>query len=47
MYDVEGNNIMPAQFDMSEYIDAVKKWEIKQKLTSQTKETFNDLIDEL
>jgi hypothetical protein len=47
MYDVEGNDLMPDQFDKSEYIDAVKKWEIKNNLTAQTKETFNDLIDEL
>jgi len=47
MYDSEGNDIMPSQFDQSEYIEAVKQWEIKHNLTPQTKETFGDLVDEL
>jgi hypothetical protein len=47
MYDVEGNDLMPDQFDKSEYIEAVKRWEITHNLTPQTKETFGDLVDEL
>jgi hypothetical protein len=45
MYDNEGNDVIV--FDPEEYIQAVKQWEIKHKLTPQTKETFGDLIDEL
>lgn len=47
MYDVEGNNLMPSQFDMSEYIDAVKTWEIKNQLLPNTLKTFGEIIDEL
>jgi len=47
MYDVEGNTLMPSSFDMSEYIDAVKKWELKHSLNKDTVKELGGLIDEL
>lgn len=55
MYDEHGNDMYypttfdytPADVSLDDYIQAVQKWELKNKLTPQTRETFNDLIDEL
>ena len=47
MYDEEGNDLLPARFEEDSYIDAIKKFEFKNNLTPQTKETFGDIIDEL
>ena len=47
MFDHEGNDIMHDRYIKNLYIQAVKKWELKNSLTPQTKETFGDIIDEL
>jgi hypothetical protein len=47
MYDEHGNDLISDRFTADAYIQAVQKWDLKNKLTPQTRETFNDLIDEL
>jgi hypothetical protein len=47
MYDEEGNDLLPDELEKESYVNAIKKWEFKNSLTPQTKETFGDIIDEL
>jgi hypothetical protein len=47
MYDEEGNDLLPDKFEKELYVNAIKKWEFKNSLTPNTKETFGDIIDEL
>jgi hypothetical protein len=45
MYDTDGNDLTPNLSIFKGYIDAVKKWDLKNSLSPETKDSFNSLID--
>ena len=47
MYDVEGNDLMPDQFEMEGYVNAVKKFDLINGLKGNAKETWRGILESL
>lgn len=47
VYDVEGNDLMPDQFEMEGYVNAVKKFDLINGLKGNAKDTWSGILESL